>query len=129
MKDITIALAVQNSICGLFENNLLQCIKLTDMAAEKGASIVLFPEMNLTGYTSGKKLLSIATPLSDHLIATLQNISIKKSITIVAGLAHKELDNKIYASHFAIMPDSSLFIYKKSDFNSLPCISFSISNR
>ncbi len=113
MKDITIALAVQNSVCGMFEDNLLKCIKLTDMAAEQGASIVLFPEMNLTGYTSREKLLSIAVPLSEELVATLQNISIEKSITIVAGLAHKELNNKIYASHFAIMPDKSFFIYKK----------------
>jgi predicted amidohydrolase len=113
MKDITIALAVQNSICGMFNENLSRCIELTGMAAKKGASLVLFPEMNLTGYTSGENLLSIATPLSKNLINTLQDISCKNSITIMAGLAHKELDNKIYASHFAIMPDKSFFIYQK----------------
>ncbi|MCK5541584.1 MAG: amidohydrolase [Desulfobacterales bacterium] len=114
MKDITIALAVQNSICGMYEENLSKCIKLTAMASKKGASLILFPEMNLTGYASGKKLLPIAKPLSDELISTLRKISTNKSITIVAGLAHKESDNKIYASHFAIMPDNSFFIYKKT---------------
>ncbi len=114
MKDTTIALAVQNSICGKFEENLSKCIKLTNNAAEKGASIVLFPEMNLTGYTSGEKLQSIAQPLTDKVIRTLQEISTNKSITIVAGLAHKNMDNKIYASHFAIMPDKTFFIYKKT---------------
>ncbi|MCK5100715.1 MAG: amidohydrolase, partial [Desulfobacteraceae bacterium] len=114
MKDITIALAVQNSVCGMFEENLSKCIQFIHTAAKKGASLVLFPEMNLTGYTSsGKKLKSIAKPLSNGLISTLQDISIAESITIIAGLAHKELDNKIYASQFAIMPDSSFFIYKK----------------
>ena len=113
MKDITIALAVQNSICGMFEENLSKCIKFIQMAAQKGASLILFPEMNLTGYTSGEKLESIAKPLSDDLIKTLQDISVTESITIIAGLAHKEPDKKIYASQFAIMPDSSFFIYKK----------------
>jgi len=114
MKDITIALAVQNSICGKFDENLSKCIELATNASEKGASLVLFPEMNLTGYTSGEKLQSIAKPLSDDLKNTLQKISTDKSITIIAGLAHKESDNKIYASHFAIMPDNSFFIYKKT---------------
>ncbi|MCP3898885.1 MAG: amidohydrolase, partial [Desulfobacteraceae bacterium] len=71
-------------------------------------------EMNLTGYTSGEKLQSIAKPISDELIKTLQDISTNKSITILAGLAHQDKDNKTYASHFAIMPDKSLFIYKKT---------------
>ncbi len=114
MKDVIIALAVQNSICGKFEENLSKCIKYSNKAAKEGASIVLFPEMNLTGYTSGEKLQSIAKPLSDELISTLQNISTNKSITILAGLAHQDKDNKIYASHFAIMPDKSFFIYKKT---------------
>ncbi len=113
MKDTTIALAVQNSICGMFEDNLANCITLTKLAAKKGASLVLFPEMNLTGYASGEKLLSIAIPLTDSLVNTLQKISTGKSITILAGLAHKETNKKIYASHFAIMPDNSFFIYKK----------------
>ena len=114
MKDITIALAVQNSICGMFEDNLLKCIKFIHMAVKKGASLVLFPEMNLTGYSSGEKIESIARPLSDDLINTLQDISVTESITIIAGLAHRESDENIYASQFVTMPDKSLFIYKKS---------------
>jgi predicted amidohydrolase len=114
MKDITIALAVQNSICGKFDENLSKCIELTVKASEKGASLILFPEMNLTGYTSGEKISSIAKPISDELINALQEISTNRSITIIAGLAHKESDHKIYASQFAIMPDTSFFIYKKT---------------
>ena len=113
MKDITIALAVQNSICDKFQENLSKCINLIVRASEKGASLILFPEMNLTGYASGEKLLPIAKPLSEELTSTLQEISTNKSITIIAGLAHKDTDNKIYASQFAIMPDNSFFIYKK----------------
>ncbi len=113
MKDTTIALASQNSICGLYKENLSKCIKLSTEASEKGASLILFPEMNLTGYASGKKLIDIARPISTELIDTLQDISSKESITIVAGLAHLDADNKIYASQFAVMPDKKLFIYKK----------------
>ena len=113
MKDTTIALAVQNSCCGMFQDNLAKCIKYTEMASDRGASVILFPEMNLTGYTSGANLTSIAAELSFDLKSALQNISKKKSIAILAGMAHKEDDNQIYASHFAIMPDNSFFIYKK----------------
>jgi N-carbamoylputrescine amidase len=114
MKDITIALAVQNSICGEFEKNLSKCIHFTKNAANKGASLILFPEMNLSGYTSGEKLPSIAKSLSDKLVKTLHEISTDQSITIITGMAHKDTDNKIYASQFAIMPDNSFFIYKKT---------------
>jgi len=114
MKDTIIALAVQNSICGMYKDNLAKCIDLTNKACNKGAQIVLFPEMNLTGYASDKKILSIARSLSTKLMNTLQTISTNRSITILAGLAHKEKNNKIYASHFAIMPDKSFFIYKKT---------------
>ncbi len=114
MKDITIALAVQNSVCGEFKTNLEKCVSLAWEASKKGADLVLFPEMNLTGYTSGQGLLSIARPITKEVTSPLQNISTERSITISAGLAHKDKDGNIYASQFVVMPDKTFFIYRKT---------------
>ncbi|MFO7752830.1 MAG: nitrilase-related carbon-nitrogen hydrolase [Desulfobacteraceae bacterium] len=113
MKDTTIALAAQNSIPGESEYNLQACINLAEKASEAGASIIVFPEMNLTGYCSGKALLEVAVPLSEKICSALSETAKTNEITIAAGLAHLEHNHKIYASHMVVFPDAGIQVYKK----------------
>ena len=52
MKLIRVALVVQRSIPGEFEKNLSASLEAVCIAAGHKAEIVVFPEMNLTGYIS-----------------------------------------------------------------------------
>ena len=116
MKNTTIALAVQNCIPGELHTNLDKCIDFAEKAADAGASIVLFPEMNLTGYCSGKEIADIAVPLSETICTKLPKTAETKNITLVAGLAHlesKESRQKIFASQVVVFPDGRISVYKK----------------
>ena len=53
------ALIVQNSIAGDFKNNIASTLDFISKAFKKEAKIVVFPEMNLTGYVSGSDIFSI----------------------------------------------------------------------
>ena len=116
MKHTTIALVVQNCIPGALKANLDVCIDYSEKAADEGASIVLFPEMNLTGYLSGKQLWDIAVPLSETICTRLLHTAKTRDITLVAGLAHLEKmeeEHRIFASHIVVFPDGRILIYKK----------------
>lgn len=116
MKDTTIALAVQNCIPGEVDANLAGCIEFCEKAAEAGADIVLFPEMNLTGYCSGKELWDIAVPLYEMIGSALSKTAETSDMILVAGLAHLEkadAEDKIFASQIVAFPDGRISVYKK----------------
>lgn len=116
MKHTTIALVVQNCLAGELKSNLDTCMDYSAKAADEGASIALFPEMNLTGYCSGKELPNIAVPLSETICTKLSKTAETKNIILVAGLAHLEtMENRhrIFASQIVVFPDGRILIYKK----------------
>ena len=50
MPAIRIALAQTNAIVGDLEGNLRTCLERVETAAERGAALVVFPEMMASGY-------------------------------------------------------------------------------
>eukprot|EP00831_Metopus_contortus_P073303 TRINITY_DN66857_c0_g1_i2.p1 TRINITY_DN66857_c0_g1~~TRINITY_DN66857_c0_g1_i2.p1 ORF type:complete len:141 (+),score=26.70 TRINITY_DN66857_c0_g1_i2:260-682(+) len=94
MRSIRAALAIQKSIPGNLEANLDACIQMTHTAAQRGAEIILFPELNLTGYTLGKQLASTASNIPGFLTRTLLGASVEKKVTILAGMTKKKKKKK-----------------------------------
>ena len=113
MNGIKLALSVQKSIPGEFERNLSATIKFISQAAVNKADMVVFPEMNLTGYLAGPKILSIAQPVDRQLIQTLSNAADKFNISILTGMAEKGENNRIYATHLVFQPGSAVEHYRK----------------
>ncbi len=114
MKDTRIALVLQNSIPGAFDTNLAGCRHFISKAAKKKSDIIVFPEMNLTGYVSGRELQQIARPLTDALKNTLLAMSKEFNIIVLAGLARtEEHSGHIFACHTVSFPDGSFFLYDK----------------
>jgi len=113
MKTVKVALVVQNCIAGNFEKNIAATLEFITSAAEKGAQIIVFPEMNLTGYVSGPDILSISRPLNEDLVNLFSSLAEKLEITILVGLAEKTPLNKIYASHLVFNPGNPFEIYRK----------------
>jgi predicted amidohydrolase len=113
MNTIKIVLAIQNCIAGDFDKNLAKCFELSDEASRNGGDIIVFPEMNLTGYVTGKEILHISKPLSFELEAALIQKSKSLNMTMLIGLAERSPDGNIYASHLVVMPDGSLGKYRK----------------
>ncbi|MFH1152566.1 MAG: nitrilase-related carbon-nitrogen hydrolase [Pseudomonadota bacterium] len=114
MKDTTLALAIQNCIPGKIQANLENCINLTREASRKGADMILFPEMNLTGYISGKAIQPLAQPVPCQATQALVTLARQESITILAGLAETDEQGHVYSSHLVIDPCGILGIYRKT---------------
>lgn len=112
MKDTRIALVIQNSIAGNFEENLHSSIRFIEKAGKQNVDIIVFPEMNLTGYDSGKTVHKIARPLDSKLLRILSDLSLKYHIGILAGMARKH-ENNVFASHLVVLPDGTVDLYDK----------------
>jgi N-carbamoylputrescine amidase len=113
MKPVRAALAIQKSDPGNPGANLDACLELAGMAARQGAEIVLFPELNLTGYTLGQRLRSTATTIPGTLTEALRHASVENRITLLAGMAEKDDAGRLFATHVAAMADGTLGVYRK----------------
>ena len=112
-SSVRLALVLQNSIPGNTHRNLAVCLDFAHEAAASHASIVVFPEMNITGYLSGEKIKTFADTIPGRVSITLSSSAVKESITILAGMAEKNDHGDIFASHVAFLPDGSVFVYRK----------------
>jgi predicted amidohydrolase len=129
MTIIKAALVVQNCPVGYIEKNIESTQSFIAEAVEKGARIIVFPEMNLTGYITGVDILSIAKPLSQEILEPFIQTAHKLHITILAGLAEKAANGRIFATHCVFGPDKSVDIYRKLHISPFEKIYFSAGNK
>ncbi len=106
-----ICLAQINPTVGDLENNFLKIVKALNIASRKGADIVIFPQLVLTGYPPEDLLLH-----SDFINACNKHIKkivpYTKNITVLLGAPHKEKSN-LYNSCYVIQNRRLKYIYKK----------------
>ena len=83
-----VAVAQTKPVTGDIESNITNHLQLATLAADKGADIIIFPELSLTGYepSLAKKL---ATDIDDSRLQIFQQLSNEKQITIGVGLPTK----------------------------------------
>jgi len=129
MNHLKVALVVQKSIPGAFEKNLSATMKAIFHAGSQKADMIVFPEMNLTGYHAGPGINSIARQVSQELAQSLSRAARKFGISILTGLAEQEQDNRIYASHLVFSPCRPLERYRKIHLAPNEKESFSPGNR
>lgn len=106
-----LAAAQTNPNKGDISGNLKDHYRLTRMAADKGAALILFPEMSITGYErDGAEGLSFTH--EDLRLDTLRNLAIDRHIIIIAG-APIRIHPSLYIGSFILLPDGSLSMYTK----------------
>ncbi|MBN2436520.1 MAG: carbon-nitrogen hydrolase family protein [Spirochaetes bacterium] len=93
------------------ESNLDQHYNLINLAAEKGAQLIVFPEMSITGYVRETAAGNLFTP-DDSRLNQLKAISAEKQIIVVAG-APVLINNDLFIGSLVIKPDQSVMIYTK----------------
>jgi N-carbamoylputrescine amidase len=113
MQDIRIATVVCRAQVGEIENNLAKVESYTKTASTRGAAIICFPEMNITGYTNQPAAVDIAQSIPGPASEKLIEIATANHMLILAGMAEKGPDGSIYASHLIAGPDGALEIYRK----------------
>ena len=113
MKDIRIAAVCCRCPVGQIEYNLEQTIYWTQKALKKGADLVCFPELNITGYCTHEEMAAIALPGSSRLFEQLSNLAKETGLTILAGMAEHNPNGRPFASHCVIGPDGHRRMYRK----------------
>jgi N-carbamoylputrescine amidase len=113
MNTIRIAVAVTRSPVGQTAANLAAAIDWVKRARREGASIVCFPELNLTGYTTRPLITALAETIPGTVSDTLRNLAVREGITILAGLCEQGPQATCYASHIVASADGSMGVYRK----------------
>lgn len=94
--------------------NLEEHLRLIDLAASKGAQVVVFPELSLTGYE-----IELASGLAfsehDPRLAPLLDAASARSITIIAG-APIRIEERLHIAAFVLCPDRTTTFYRLGAF-------------
>jgi len=113
MEDIRIALVVQHCPLGEIEANLERVAACVDAAGQQGADIVCFPELNVTGYSTRNAAALNAQSIAGPVTQSLERLARQQSLVILAGLAEKDEENRLYASHLVVTPEGLCGTYRK----------------
>jgi predicted amidohydrolase len=113
MKDIRIAAVVCRCPVGQVQHNLERTRYWTLRARKKGAALVCFPELNLTGYSNREEIAEHAISAHGPEIDGLIRLSVDQQITLLVGFAEKVEDGRLFASHMAITPQGRTGVYRK----------------
>lgn len=116
MKDIRIAAAVFNSRVDNPAANLERMAQWIKEAKKQGAAIVCFPELNVTGYTTGEDIRTAALHVPGPITRDLSRLAKSENMVILAGVAEKVKKDEtggLFASHLIIKPQGDIGVYRK----------------
>lgn len=109
---LTIAAAQSISVCGDVEQNVIRHLRFGKMAAECGASLLVFPELSLTGYEPTIARANAMRPDSPAL-DPLRHWARKAEMTMAVGVPVLNRSGGLHIGTFAIHPDGSVTCYLK----------------
>ncbi|BBO71514.1 amidohydrolase [Desulfosarcina alkanivorans] len=113
MKDIRIAAVVCRCPVGQVKQNLEQIRCWALLARDKGATLVCFPELNLTGYSNHRKIAGHAISVHGPEIELMVRLAAELSVALLIGFAEKNAAGTVYASHMVITPEGRTGVYRK----------------
>ncbi|NOZ19731.1 MAG: hypothetical protein GXP25_01445 [Planctomycetes bacterium] len=91
MRDVTIALIQHNSPVGQKTKNLEQTIAWTKKAKKKGAELICFPELNITGHAGHPDMVNEAEPVpGGETVHVLAGLARELGVYISAGIAEED---------------------------------------
>lgn len=111
---ITLAALQMKSVPGDIPANLARVEQAAAEAATNGASLLMTPELGLTGYGAGDIIRDLAEPADGALVQRLQAISAQSGIAIIAGFA-EQAGGTVFNSAVYIDGDAAPVVYRKSN--------------
>lgn len=113
MRNFRIALVVANCPVAAIEENLESVARWSEEAARQGAEVICFPELNVTGYSTGKALAQTALPVPGPETEKIVDIARASSLVILAGLAEADPQGRVFATHLVATPRRLAGVYRK----------------
>ncbi len=118
-RPLTLALVQMKPVLGDIPANLDQILALTEQAANKGAGLIIFPELALTGYNPGllgERLVRLARTANDEPIQRLARAAGEHRVHLVVGfIERRAIPGVVYNSIVICGQDGSVMrTYAKS---------------
>ena len=117
MKDnvsLKVGAVSMKSFPGNPEENVKSTINWIKKAKEEGINLLLFPELNISGYWNSRELISAAEPINGKSINFLvEQIAQIKGIVIAVGLA-EEYSNSLFNTQVLIGQEGIIGYYRKT---------------
>lgn len=111
---ITLAALQMKSESGNVAANLARIEQAARDASAKGASLLVTPELGLTGYGAGEVIRDLAESADGPSVRQLQAISARTGMAIIAGFAEKA-DGVVYNSAVYVDGAARVVVYRKSN--------------
>ena len=110
---IKIALAQISSKLGDVQANLDKHLEIIEEAQQKGADLVIFPELSLTGYALQD--LAVNAALRPHQEDPVFNalLDVSKEIDLMVGFVHEDHRHRFYIAAAYLSEDKILHIHNK----------------
>lgn len=113
MNDLCVAAVIMRSRFGETGTNLKKIDRFARVAAERGADIVCFPEMGITGYALREEVRELAEPIPGPSTHEIQRIADENDIIVIAGLAERVGDGKVAITQIVAFPGREMGSYRK----------------
>ena len=113
MKDIRIAAVMMNCPVGRTPDNLDRMAGWVAAAKKRGADFICFPEMNVTGYSTRVGIRDSAQSVPGPISQTILEAARELDMVILAGLAEKDANGRVFACHLVVSPQGMVGTYRK----------------
>lgn len=113
MDALRIALVISCCPVGANQDNIDRMLPFITEAYQRGAHVICFPEMNITGFSVKEPIRKAAEPVPGPASVALQQLAQEYQLVILAGLAERGANAQIFASHLVISPHRPLGVYRK----------------
>jgi len=112
-RDIRIGTVICRSVVGQTRENLERMRRWTVAAKDRGVELVCFPELNITGYCNLESVTAVSEPVPGPSTVETEAIARETGMTIIAGLAERGDDGRIYATQIVADETGLIGIYRK----------------
>ncbi len=119
---IKVALAQINTKLGRVEENLEKHLEFIEAAEQRGAGLVVFPELSLTGYVLQDlaSTVSISVSKPSAILEKLQEAS--QRIDILFGMVEEDLRNRFFISSVYLSQGEICIFIAKFIYQPMVCL-------
>ncbi len=114
MRDVTIACVCMHSEVGRIKENLSHTEELVQRARERGAELICFPELSISGYLLKDPSSMYDWRYCQELIGAVTDIARANKVLLMAGLVEIGRVEGPFISHVVAGPKGLVGIYRKS---------------
>ena len=104
---------MMNCPVGRVRENLDRMAVWVAAAKKRGADLVCFPEMNVTGYSTKPAIKDSAETLPGSISQAVSEMAREFKVVILAGMAEKDAQERVYASHLVVTSKGVAGSYRK----------------